>query len=81
MDSRGLPSEQTHLGVPFYYRGWTGVPAGSNHGLYQTATGPSAAQTDSGDVPGIAMYKEIEGIVEQLRRHLLGPRHRFGVLL
>jgi chitinase len=59
----GFPASKLTIGVPFYYRGWTGVSAGSNHGLYQTASGPSAAQTDSGDVPGIAMYKEIENIV------------------
>jgi chitinase len=59
----GFPANKLTLGVPFYYRGWTGVSAGSNHGLYQSATGPSAGQTDSGDVPGIAMYKELNGIV------------------
>ena len=59
----GFPANKLTLGVPFYYRGWTGVPAGSNHGLYQTATGPSAPQTDSGSVPGIAMYKELLGTV------------------
>jgi chitinase len=59
----GFPANKLTLGVPFYYRGWTGVPAGSNHGLYQTATGPSGPQTDSGSVPGIAMYKELLGTV------------------
>ena len=59
----GFPPSKLNLGLPFYYRGWTGVPAGSNHGLYETASGPSAGQTDSGDVPGIAMYKELLGTV------------------
>jgi chitinase len=59
----GFPASKLTVGVPFYYRGWTGVPAGSNHGLYQTATGASAGQTLSGNVPGVAMYKEITGIV------------------
>ena len=59
----GFPANKLTLGVPFYYRGWTGVSAGSQHGLYQTASGPSAGQTDSGDVPGVAMYKELSGIV------------------
>ncbi len=59
----GFPANKLTIGVPFYYRGWTGVSAGSNHGLYGTATGPSAGMTDSGNVPGIAMYKEITNIV------------------
>ena len=59
----GFPANKLTLGVPFYYRGWTGVPAGSNHGLYQTASGPSPGQTLSGDVPGIAFYKEVESVV------------------
>jgi chitinase len=59
----GFPANKLTLGIPFYYRGWTGVSAGSNHGLYQTATGPSAGMTYSGSVPGIAMYKEITNIV------------------
>jgi chitinase len=60
----GFPADKLTLGVPFYYRGWTGVPAGSSHGLYQSATGPSPGHPDSGDVPGIAMYKELTGIVD-----------------
>ena len=59
----GFPASKLNLGLPFYYRGWTGVPAGSDHGLYQTASGPSAGMTYSGDVPGVAMYKEISSIV------------------
>jgi chitinase len=60
----GFPASKLTLGVPFYYRGWTGVPAGSNHGLYQSATGPSAGHTLSGNVPGVAMYKELTGVVD-----------------
>jgi chitinase len=59
----GFPAGKLTVGVPFYYRGWTGVSAGSNHGLYQSASGPSAGMTDSGNVPGVAMYKEITNIV------------------
>jgi chitinase len=60
----GFPANKLTLGIPFYYRGWTGVPAGSNHGLYQSATGPSPGHTLSGNVPGVAMYKELTGIVD-----------------
>ncbi|MEW2507543.1 glycosyl hydrolase family 18 protein [Amycolatopsis sp. NPDC047767] len=60
----GFPANKLTLGIPFYYRGWTGVPAGANHGLYQSASGPSAGKTLSGNVPGIAMYKELSGIVD-----------------
>jgi chitinase len=59
----GFPANKLTLGIPFYYRGWTGVPSGSNHGLYQTATGPGPGATDSGNVPGIEMYKELTGVV------------------
>jgi chitinase len=60
----GFPASKLNLGVPFYYRGWTGVAAGNNHGLYQSASGPSAGKTLSGNVPGVAMYKELTGIVD-----------------
>ena len=59
----GFPANKLTVGIPFYYRGWTGVSAGSNHGLYQAASGPSAGMTLSGSVPGVAMYKEITNIV------------------
>ncbi|HEY3608595.1 MAG TPA: glycoside hydrolase family 18 protein, partial [Pseudonocardiaceae bacterium] len=59
----GFPANKLTLGIPFYYRGWTGVPAGANHGLYQAASAPAAGATDSGNVPGIQMYKELAGVV------------------
>ncbi|OIV35805.1 glycoside hydrolase [Mangrovactinospora gilvigrisea] len=60
----GFPPSKLNLGVPFYYRGWTGVPAGSDHGLFQTATGPAPGAADSGNVAGIRMYKELGGVVD-----------------
>jgi chitinase len=54
----GFPASKLVMGFPFYYRGWTGVAAGSNHGLYQTATGPSAAFSTSQQA-GVADYKEL----------------------
>ncbi len=60
----GFPAAKLNIGVPFYYRGWTGVPAGSNHGLFQTATGPAPGAADSGNVAGIRMYKELSGVVD-----------------
>ena len=55
----GFPASKIVMGIPFYYRGWTGVSAGSNHGLYQAATGPSA-QFSTSQTAGIADYKELE---------------------
>lgn len=54
----GFPASKIVMGFPFYYRGWTGVPAGSDHGLYQTATGPTAAFSYT-QTAGVADYKEL----------------------
>ncbi|MDI5971191.1 glycosyl hydrolase family 18 protein [Streptomyces sp. SL13] len=60
----GFPASKLNIGIPFYYRGWTGVAAGSDHGLFQPATGPAPGATDSGNVDGIRMYKELSGVVD-----------------
>ncbi|WUH93391.1 glycosyl hydrolase family 18 protein [Streptomyces sp. NBC_00433] len=59
----GFPANKLTLGYPTYYRGWSGVSAGSNHGLYQPASGPAAARGIS-QVAGTAYYKELTGVVD-----------------
>ncbi len=54
----GFPANKIVLGIPFYWRGWTGVPAGANFGLYQSATGPTAAKALSQEA-GLAAWKEL----------------------
>ena len=54
----GFPAGKINLGIPFYARGWTGVPTAGNHGLYQTSTGPSA-QFNFSQTPGVADFKEL----------------------
>jgi chitinase len=58
----GFPANKLTIGIPLYYRGWTGVPAGSANGEYGTATGPSAPQALSGNVPGVALQKELASL-------------------
>jgi chitinase len=55
----GFPASKIVLGVPFYWRGWSGVTAGANYGLYQSATGASPAFSYS-QTAGTAFYKELE---------------------
>ncbi|WP_442815420.1 glycosyl hydrolase family 18 protein [Streptomyces sp. NBC_01324] len=54
----GFPASKLVLGVPFYWRGWTGVPAGTDYGLYQSATGPTPAKPLSQEA-GLAAWKEL----------------------
>jgi len=46
----GVPPQKYLMGVPLYSAGWTGVPK-TNHGLYQTSTGPSAVLLANGTGP------------------------------
>lgn len=70
----GFPANKIVMGFPFYYRGWTGVPAGSNHGLYQSATGPSAAFSTT-QTAGVADYKELvaAGLVGNASENFFDP--------
>ncbi len=46
--SRGAPPKEIVLGAPFYSRGWTGVPPGTTHGLYQSSTGAAPGTWEAG---------------------------------
>jgi len=59
----GFPASKTTIGFALYARGWAGVPDGGKHGVYQPATGPAPGHTLSGNVPGVAFFKELSGIV------------------
>ncbi len=65
-ENAGLPASKLVMGVPFYWRGWSGVP-NTNNGLYQTATGPSHAYTPTNQ-PGVANYKELlkDGMIKNV---------------
>jgi chitinase len=60
----GFPASKLTLGYPLYYRGWTGVAAGSKHGLYQPASGGATGHALSGNVAGVSFYKELTGFVD-----------------
>jgi chitinase len=51
----GIPPQKLAIGVPFYGRGWQGVPD-INHGLYQPATGPAHGRFE----PGVFTYSEVK---------------------
>jgi chitinase len=50
----GVSPDKIVVGVPFYAYGWKGVPD-VNHGLYQTATGPSPGTLG----PGVFAYRDL----------------------
>src|SRR6476620_3556562 len=60
----GFPAAKLAIGYPMYYRGWSGVPAGNNHGLYGSATGPAPGNPLPGNVRGVSYYKEIKSVVD-----------------
>ena len=53
----GVPPGKLVLGVPFYGRGWKGVPY-TNNGLYQHAAGPASGSDESG-VDGFRILKSL----------------------
>lgn len=63
--SRHVPSRKLVLGVPFYGRGWTGVPD-VNHGLFQPSGGPAPARFEAGvedyktlvSKPGFTVFRD-----------------------
>jgi chitinase len=58
----GVPARKLLVGVPFYGRGWTGVP-NRNHGLYQSSTGPAPSPAgDSLQTDGIATFMTLAGL-------------------
>jgi chitinase len=52
--TRGAPRSEIVVGMPYYSRGWTGVP-NVNHGLFQSSTGPAPGPVEN----GIANYKDL----------------------
>ncbi len=55
----GAPANKLAMGVPFYWRGWSGVaPGPNNDGLYQTVNGSSPAYGYSNQA-GTAQYREL----------------------
>jgi chitinase len=53
----GVPASKVVMGVPFYARGWAGVPS-TNNGLFQSATGPAPGTFEA----GIFDFKELASL-------------------
>jgi chitinase len=63
----GVPPKKLIVGVPFYGRGWTGVTAGANNGLYQPATQPAPGTYES----GFEDYKVLKNRPGDVRVHAI----------
>ena len=55
-EQHGVAPSQLVVGIPYYGHGWTGVPAGNDFGLYQSATGPATAPSGLDSASGTADY-------------------------
>lgn len=64
--ARGAPAHKLVVGVPYFGRGWTGVP-NQNHGLYQPSTGPAPATFEA----GVEDFKVLDTMPGRHRRDLV----------
>jgi chitinase len=74
----GFPASKATVGFPLYLRGWGGVQDAGKHGVYQPATGPAQGHPLSGNVPGVAFYKELSGLVDNASFTFTDPNTKGG---